>query len=245
MSCGEWLVPFKGRNDSGLYNQNFLWRDGSIYVMDNHRAAMWCWLQHVNPEQPHSLLHIDQHYDCALMPEWLENCPDDLRRLSVNEYLDFDYAPNDVGCPERMLLFKWDNYLSIYLARYGNSINSLVTYIHDDGYQLAPKQKSIQGNIWSVPGEIRCLDASRGPWIFNLDLDYFFWHDAEQLGLMVSDAYLITCFEKIREKIADQTIAVTTIALSPSDGLTGGWEPVERLAERVCRFLGIDFALPR
>jgi hypothetical protein len=39
--------------------------------------------------------------------------------------------------------------------------------------------------ILECPGEIRCLDSSRGPWIFNLDLDYFFWHDAEQLGLMV------------------------------------------------------------
>ena len=30
---GEWLVPFQGRNDSGADRQNFLWRDGSIYVM--------------------------------------------------------------------------------------------------------------------------------------------------------------------------------------------------------------------
>ena len=67
----------------------------------------------------------------------------------------------------------------------------------------------------------------------QLDLDYFFWHDAEQLGLLVSDAYLETCFEKVREKIEDRTIAVTTIALSPEHGLTGGWEAAERLAIRI------------
>jgi hypothetical protein len=216
--------------------------------MDNHRAAMWCWLQRVNPHQPHSLLHIDRHYDCQFMLEWLENCPEDLQRLSVNEYLDFDYAPNDFGRRERMRLFSWDNCLSIYLARYGGtSIGSLVTYVHDDGDQTAPKERFIRGNvwrghIWDVPGGIDRLDPNRAPWTLNLDLDYFFRH-AEQPELMVSEVYLTTCFEKIREKIADRTIAVTTIALTPSACFTGGWEPAERLAERILRILGIEFSL--
>ena len=61
MPRGEWLVPFKGRNASGVYNRNFPWRSGTVYVMDNHRAAMWCWLQHVDPGQAHSLFHMDRH----------------------------------------------------------------------------------------------------------------------------------------------------------------------------------------
>ena len=94
-------------------------------------------------------------------------------------------------------------------------------------------------------GNASCLDSSRGPWIFNLDLDYFFWHDVEQPGLMVSDAYLEACLEGLREKIEDGTIAVTTIALTPSRVFTGGWGPAERLAERVSQILGIDFTLPQ
>jgi virulence-associated protein VapD len=140
---GEWLVPFRGRNDSGVYNQNFLWRCGSVYVMDNHRAAMWCWLQHVDPDQPHSLFHMDRHYDCLPSPEWLENCPEDIRRLSINEYLNFDYALSDFGHGERAQLFRWDNYLSIYLARYGNSISPLVMYTHGDG--TSPSLQAIFG----------------------------------------------------------------------------------------------------
>jgi hypothetical protein len=244
MPRGEWLVPFKGRNASGVYNQNFLWPAGTVYVMDNHRAAMWCWLQHVDPGQPHSLFHMDRHYDCMPSPEWLENCPENIQKLSIDEYLNFDYAPNDFNHGERAQLFTWDNYLSIYLARYGNSINPLVMYTHDD--DGAPSEVSFtRGDIWSAPGEIRCLGASHGPWIFNLDLDYFFWHDAEQLGLMVSDAYLEACFEKVREKIEDRTIAATTIALSPEHGLTGGWQPAERLAKRVLQILGVEFTLPQ
>ena len=200
---GEWLVPFQGRNDSGVDRQNFLWRDGSTYVMDNHRAAMWCWLQHIDPCQPHSLFHMDRHYDCLPSPEWLENCPEDIRQLSINEYLNFDYAFNDEFRREqRMPLFRWDNYLSIYLTRYQRSIGSLAMYTHDDG--AGPQQTFDPGNIWTAPGEIRCLDSSRGPWIFNLDLDYFFWHDVEQPGLMVSDAYLEASFEGVREKIEER-----------------------------------------
>ena len=69
--------------------------------MDNHRAAMWCWLQHVDPGQPHSLFDMDRHYDCLQPPEWLENCPEDIQKLSIDEYLNFDYALNDFNHGER------------------------------------------------------------------------------------------------------------------------------------------------
>ncbi len=177
------LVPFQGRNDSGVDRQNFLWRHGSIYVMDNHRAAMWCWLQHIDPCQPHSLFHMDRHYDCLPSPEWLENCPE-IRRLSINEYLNFDYAFNDEFIREqRMPLFRWDNYLSIYLTRYQRSIGSLIMYTHDDG--AGPQQTFDPGNIWSG-SRANPLSGFQAValWIFNLDLDYFFWHDVEQPGLM-------------------------------------------------------------
>jgi hypothetical protein len=86
-----------------------------------------------------------------------------------------------------------------------------------------------------------------GPWIFNLDLDYFFWRviGDEQPRLMVSNDYLTACFKKIRKKIEDRTIAVTTIALTPQRDLTGGWAPAERLAKSILGILELDFELPR
>jgi virulence-associated protein VapD len=155
MSRGEWLVPLKGRSASGVYNQNFLWRDGTVYVMDNHRAAMWCWLQDVDPSHAHSLFHMDRHYDCLPSPEWLENCPEDIRQLSIDEYLNFDYAFDDFGRERRIRLFRWDNYLSIYLARYRNSIDPLVMYTHNDG--APPAQLSIQGIFGVLRGKSAVL----------------------------------------------------------------------------------------
>jgi len=33
MTLGKWLLPFRGRNASGAFDdQNFLWRDGTVYV---------------------------------------------------------------------------------------------------------------------------------------------------------------------------------------------------------------------
>ena len=52
---------------------------GSVYAMDNHRAAMWCWLRQLI-RASHILFHMDRHYDCLRMDEWLENCPEDIRR---------------------------------------------------------------------------------------------------------------------------------------------------------------------
>jgi len=44
----SWLVPFTGRNESDVWSQNFVWKKDNIYIMDNHRAALWCWLKQLN-----------------------------------------------------------------------------------------------------------------------------------------------------------------------------------------------------
>jgi hypothetical protein len=55
----EWIVPFKRRNYSGATHQNFLCRHGNVFVMDNHRAALWCWLQAHDLATPHPLIPLD------------------------------------------------------------------------------------------------------------------------------------------------------------------------------------------
>lgn len=243
MKCGEWLIPFGGRPDS-VDEIGFLWRHKSIYVMDNHRAAMWCWLQRVDPSRPHSLLHIDQHHDCASSRLERENCPPDLQRLTIGQYLKLDF-PYDDGLGGRCRLFRWDNYLSVYLALYHESIKRL--HMCTQGVDSKPEWCFARGDLWNIPEQIEnWLDPKDGPWIFNLDLDYFFWRaiPTGEPGLMVSDEYLMASFEKIGRKIEDGTIAVTTFALTPQCGLTGGWRTVERLITFILQILGVDFELP-
>jgi hypothetical protein len=244
---GEWLVPFKGRNHSGWYEQNFLWRHGSVYVMDNHRAAAWCWFQHIDPNARHSLFHIDRHYDClqSNLDDWLKHIPQPFGAMTINDYLALAYDPK--GGSGRIPVIAWGNYLSIYLARFGKSISCCRFATHDDGDK--PNVTSpMHVELWEIPGNLDYwLAADCKPWIVNIDLDYFFWHHSDDTGapgIIVSDEYLKICFEILRAKISDGTVAVTTVCLTPESTFTGPWNQSERLAEKVLSFLGIEFRLP-
>jgi hypothetical protein len=141
----EWLVPFRGRNSSSIFTQNFLWRQRNVYVMDNHRAALWCWLQHMDPKQPYSLFHIDQHYDTltSRMPDWLENLPPDWR-LGIDAYLSHKVQYPDIPpCP----LFSWDNYLSIFLAVFGGGKETALFATHRKGER--PDCEHTNCDLWN------------------------------------------------------------------------------------------------
>src|SRR6266404_5329630 len=100
----EWLVPFRGRNASSIFTQNFMW------------------------EQRYSLFHMDQHYDtlASRMPTWLENLPSNWS-LGIDAYLSHKVKYPDIPpCP----LFSWDNYLSIFLAVFGGSLETALFATH-------------------------------------------------------------------------------------------------------------------
>lgn len=41
----NWIYKNHELKTSGCYNMNFLFNNGKFYIMDNHLAAAWCWLQ--------------------------------------------------------------------------------------------------------------------------------------------------------------------------------------------------------
>ncbi len=127
---GQWIVPFKGRNHSGPYNQNFLWRDGTVFVMDNHRAALWCWLQALDLNKRHSIFHIDRHTDTlqSQLSDWRQNLPSSWN-IDIDAYLDLKYT-NSLGT---FPLIRWDNYLTIYFDQFFSSISRAYFATHDDG----------------------------------------------------------------------------------------------------------------
>jgi hypothetical protein len=242
-SSGEWLVPFQGRNRSAYFRQNLLWRNNNVYVMDNHRAALWCWLQHIDPTQPHSLFHLDQHYDTltSRLKTWLDHVPDSWD-LSIDEYLSRKVKHDDI--PDPVPLFSWDNYLSIYLALYKQSLQCCRFATHRVGTK--PDCTGIECDVWEVPYNLDYwLKDSLKPWIINVDLDYFFWHggeDDERAQRMVSSAYIANVMRTINAKLAEGTIGVLTVALSPE--YCGGWKQSEEVLALALAPLGIDFKLP-
>jgi len=174
---GEWLIPFKGRNRSGAYDQNFLWRHGSTYVMDNHRAALWCRLQQLDLKSAHSFFHIDRHFDClaSRTNEWLVHLPQSWGDLSIQEYLNHSYVMHDLGPRIKVPLFRWDNYVSIYLAVFGAALQRCYFATHDDG-DRPNFQRACHPLLWELPSNLKFWLNEQGtkPWIVNIDLDYFF-----------------------------------------------------------------------
>ena len=64
------------RRNSYDTHLNFLWKaDGlPLYIMDNHLAAAWCWMQECSSEESYQFFHIDRHNDLgALAPTKLFN----------------------------------------------------------------------------------------------------------------------------------------------------------------------------
>lgn len=237
----RWLVPFKGRHHSLATIQNFLWQSGNVYIMDNHRAAMWCWLQEVASDENVLLLHIDEHFDAlySRMKQWRRHMPE-LRGLSIEQYLALTYPAETFTLP----LIQWDNYLSLFLEGYGQQVCRAVFITHNAGDKprfdgaLHPRPEEVPGNIGFY------LDHPERA-IVNVDLDYFFCNDDQgQRRLMFSDDYISAVFRSIRTHMNAGRVACLTLCLTPDEGYTGGWAQAEALCARVCAILGIAFELP-
>ena len=235
----EWIVPFKGRNHSGPTKQNFVCRSGIVYVMDNHRAALWCWLQRLDLNRPHSLIHIDRHTDTlqSRMNEWLQNLPN--WSAGISDYLGAEYKCGSDMCP----VIQWGNYLSIYLHEFGQNLKTLRFLTHNDGDP--PNHDSpMFSQIWDLPDNLSYwLNEAAAPWIVNIDLDYFYCATSSGLEIMISDEFLTATFRGLKEAIDRGVVGVVTICLTP-DTFTAGWKSTEELAARIMDILGMEFQLP-
>lgn len=235
-----WLVPFKGRNHSGCYKQNFLWKKDNVYIMDNHRAALWCWLQHLSEVEKVNFFHIDKHTDTLLsrLNEWVAACPD-VRSISIEDYLSLVH--------ERVInmdipLFRWDNYASIFLEKYKNLVGKCIFSTHGDGDE--PNYNKVMAiDIWDTARIVDYwLKDSTNKWIVNIDLDYFFYEsDVEEYARFFSDNYVSQLFTTVKKYLEAGNLACLTLCLSPE--YCGGWDAAKKLCEEAVGYLGLEFSL--
>ena len=235
----QWIVPFEGRNYSGATHQNFLCRHGNVFVMDNHRAALWCWLQALDLATPHSLIHIDRHTDTlqSRLDEWLVNLPG--LNSGIDKYLNAGYHAGTHTSP----VIRWDNFLSIYLAQFGSNLKELRFLTHGDG-----DPPNHEGTLFSKPWELPAnfafwLDSRHGPWIVNIDLDYFYCSAEEEPTQMFSEHYIDLTFVALKQAMDTKGVAALTLCLTP-DTYTPGWDATEALATRALKHLDLEWRLP-
>ena len=217
---------------------NFLYQQDNIYVSDNHRVAMWCWLRHLAPEDRIALFHIDRHSDTlqSNLAHWLEALPP-LEGMSLSDYLEATWHLNGSEVP----LIHWGNYLSIFLARYGKQLSTLFWS------QLPPTGDPPNHPYEDVPPHelplhLQAYADNQTPCIVNLDLDFFMWRrQRNDYYAIYSDDYLQHLGQSLAALQASGALKCLTIALSPE--CCGGWPNSELLLAKIGAAMGCDLHL--
>lgn len=216
----SFLIPLNKRGESASSVDNVLWNEGDIFVMDNHRLALWCWFQKMSLGQRYNLFHIDAHPDMS--ESALPHFGHDLWSMKLSEYRST--LQKDINAP----LFRWDNYLEVFLRNYPEMIGKTYSATHHLG-----SSKELSEEIGPIHLAKFCESVFSGqqfindlPWIVNLDLDYFF-SSAPQKFELFSDEFVTSIADSLRKGLSEGLIAVLTISLSPE--CCGSWEKAEKM----------------
>ena len=210
--------------------------------MDNHRVALWCWLQQVNLwDEPHNLIHIDRHYDAlgANLNLHINEMPN-LRNLSLCDYLSASVSLSvPISSSSPTPLFRWDNYLSIYLEKFREQLRYFRCLTHQDGDKPV-HNGLLESPPYDLPANLYYWLKERN-WIVNIDLDYFFCDGMnEQEFLPVfSEHYINETFAELRRAMDEGLVKTVTICLTPSN-FTPGWDSCLALSRRIFDILGAE-----
>ena len=218
---------------SGRETLNFLLKYSKVYVMDNHLAAGWCWLQELNVGDKCCFFHVDQHQDlCDGGPTERYGYIGENPHLSIDEYTALEYD-NEYGTTK---VVRWDTYIR-QLQHVSPSWFTKCYFACPETVQDLPGHTDFPLNVYYNAGAFdlynnvdHWLRLNEEPFIFNFDLDYFF----NSYGMrLFSDEYIQTMASDINK--AMDRVAVMTIALSPE--CCGGWDNAIRvfnlLAEKI------------
>jgi len=220
----KYLIELTNRGESSSYSDNVLLNDDKIYVMDNHRLALWCWFQEIKKQDPklekirYNIFHIDAHPDQST--NGISHVKDDLFSLSLEDYRS--RLQEDINIP----LYRWDNYLEIFLQKYPELVAHTISATHHLGSKKTLNEDVKSYNLLKRVSEIFSEKTylNKYQWIMNLDLDYFYSSSPEKV-LMFNEEWLKAMASAIHQGIENNLIAVCTISLSPE--CCGSWEKAE------------------
>lgn len=242
----NWLIPLTKRAPSWAFNVNFLLEDNNIYISDNHRTALWCWMQHLKPNQNIALFHIDRHYDTGpLNAPYTGIFPGVFNLKSLRDYLDLETLVNRQKTP----LIRWDNYLSFFIcdSSLQNHVDCIYLATHKDGkYPSNPFQHCFSDvEPYGLLENLESAIDNHEKIIINIDLDYFFTGDYEHYLKFIDDAFIKKLFSVVKAGIDKEKVTCLTICLSPEccGDLNGSWINSEYVLDIAKKELGLSFIL--
>jgi len=217
----EKLIDVQPRIGSYCFDTNLLYKKENIYLMDNHRMAAWCWVNHIDENEKYIVVHIDKHYDTLgnQMNEWTKPIKKGLKNLSLAEYDSIEYQKTTL---DRYKIFRWDNYIPIFHHYYSNLVSEYVFYTHNQGNI----SKELEKHITHCPAHnlindfYDCFSEYEEKLIINLDIDYFFCSNPNYF-MLFSNYAIKRLIEGIMKLVVDRK-NILTIAMSPE--CCGGWK---------------------
>lgn len=214
------IIRFKGKNISGSTKTNFLYKIDNLFLMDNHRMALWCWSRYFNTNKKYNLIHIDKHYDTTdgiIDKKNIHLIPKRIDLLNANDYDEYQIELNH----EKISLFTWDNYLPIFHFLKKSEISQYSFFTHNVG-ELSKKLKlKIHEHSVSKLIGIKNYVFENNFTIINLDIDYFFSDFESGYQILFSEEIINIIVENIILFLKSDNVCIT-IALSPD--CCGGWE---------------------
>lgn len=228
---------------NGVFEVGFVFKQDKVYIMDNHLAAGWCWLNEVDIESKYNFFHIDRHYDL------LDNNPTTFLKSikksdvdTLDKYISlkvFFAALNDSS-----QVFRFDNYIMNMIHRWPNFFMMNIFATHDDGDIAKGINIDYYPALTSLPSDLayQIQQKSENKWILNLDLDYFFTDSSstEYFQFLTNDYIDLICDDILL--VYDQ-ISVITIAMSPY--FCNGWDNSKAVLDRICSKLNIKIDFPQ
>ena len=175
MTSPSWLIPWTTRGPSGPVADSLLWHHDRLYVMDNHRLALWCWWQHLKESARWTFVHVDRHYDAL----WLRFNP--WREGTTAEHhssLDAFRTARIVDGTDSLELYRWDTLVSAFWSLHAGVIAEVIFATADEGEDpRIPDSTHLQP--WSLPNDLAFLadpnQEGAPPCIVDVDIDYFAW----------------------------------------------------------------------
>ncbi|HBV8720883.1 MULTISPECIES: UPF0489 family protein [Citrobacter freundii complex] len=242
----NWLIHLKQKGTSGAFNVNFVVEDNGIYISDNHRIALWCWMQHLKPNQNIALFHIDRHYDTGtLNAPYSGMFPGVFNLKTLEEYLALEVQVNKQKTP----LIRWDNYLSFFISDSAlqNHIECIYLATHKDGsYPNNPFDHCFSDvEPYELLDDLEGAINNHQKIIVNIDLDYFFTGEHGDYFKFIDDKFITKLFKIVKAGLDSRKISCLTVCLSPEccGDLNGSWSNSESVLEIAKTELGINFTL--
>lgn len=251
-------------NSDREFDQFFVWNQDSIYIMDNHRSALWCWLNEIrNKSEKIKLVHIDNHADMS--PKGLHcTCAKNIKfdGLILKDYLEYRHNCQQYGSN---FIFSYENFLRFFVQSYPNNINPTEVFITLNHWKHKPDTdpaiiQNLKKYLSTTKEDSDCSQLANRlyrsdlfklfkenthfKWIVDLDFDYFYNESTNVLNIKLAEEI----FTSIKSWYDKSMIIAFTVAWSPEflvnrkiETIEDGLEKAKDLNTLFCEIFNLDF----